>query len=77
MHTSEGSGACQNELAFSFVFGWLDPYGIAVTMIEDHLVAIASAGDMRKLTSLIRKHHVIGVVHFDVDLLTWFGGCCE
>ena len=77
MQTSEGSGACQNELAFGLVFGWLDPYGIAVTMIEDHLVAITSAGDVKKLTSLIGKRRVIGVICFDVDLLTWFGGCCE
>ena len=36
--------ACKYEFAFGFVLGRFDPDGVAVNMVQDHLIPIALAG---------------------------------
>jgi hypothetical protein len=35
---------CKDELSNGLVFGWFNPYGVAVNMVKDQLISIALAG---------------------------------
>ena len=71
-HALECPVASKDKFPFGFVLGWFDPDGVAVDMVEDHLVLKTPAGDMWKLTSLIGVQCVSGVVGLDVYvLLLW------
>jgi len=51
--------------------------GVAVGVIEDHLVPVASAGCVWKFSSLVRVDCVAGVVRLDIDVLVCEGGDSE
>ena len=53
-----------------------NPSGVAVDVVQDHLVLKTSAGDMGKFTSLVSVNGVSGVVGLDIYvLLLWKGWC--
>ena len=65
---------CKDELTFGSVLGGFNPDGIAVNVVEDHLISITSAGNMWKLAGLVGVQCVTGVVGLDVDItLLWEG----
>ena len=43
-HPCEGAAMCQNHLPLCFVFHWLHPSGVAVDVVEEHLILVAAAG---------------------------------
>ena len=43
-HLCEGAATCQNHLPLCFVFYWLHPSGVAVDVVEEHLILVAAAG---------------------------------
>ena len=43
-HACEGAATCQNHLPLCFVFHWLHPSGVAVNVVEEHLILVAAAG---------------------------------
>ena len=53
LHAYKCLGSGKDELALGFVFSGVNPDGVAVNMVEYHLVLKTSAGDMWKLTRLI------------------------
>ncbi len=53
LHASQYAGSGKDELALSFFFSGFNPDGVAVDVVEYHLVLKTSAGDMWKLTRLI------------------------
>jgi hypothetical protein len=59
-------------LALGFVLGGFNPDGVAVNVVEDHLVLKTSAGDVWKLTGLVGVQCVSGVVGLNVYVvLLW------
>ena len=43
-HACEGAATCQNHLPLCFVFHGLHPSGVAVDVVEEHLILVAAAG---------------------------------
>ena len=66
---SESTGACEDKFPLRPVLGRLHPNGVAVGVIEDHLVPIASVGCMWEFTSLVGIDCVTGVICLDIDVL--------
>ena len=75
LHACKCSGSGKDELAFCFIFSGFYPDGVAVDVVEYHLVLKPSAGDVLKLTHLIGVQCVLGVVGFDVDIVLLRQGC--
>ena len=44
LHACEGAATCQDHFTLCFVFHWLNPGGVAVNVVEDHLILVAAAG---------------------------------
>ena len=53
LHTSKCGSMGQNNSPLRFVFYWLHPGGVAVDVVEEHLILVAAAGALRKLASLV------------------------
>ena len=62
LHLLQGLPPCQNHFPFRSVFHWLDPGGIAINFMDNHLVVVSTAGGMGELSSLVREHCVPGIV---------------
>ena len=75
LHACKCSGSGKDELAFGFMFSGFYPDGVAVDVVEYHLVLKTSAGDVWKLTRLIGVQCVLGVVGFDIDIVLVRQGC--
>ncbi len=73
-HSSESSGACKDNFPLCPVFGGLNPNGVAVGVIDDHLVPVASAGCEWESSSLVQVDCVASVICLDVDVLLCVGG---
>ena len=43
-HPCEGATACQNNSPLCLVFHWLHPSGVAVDVVEEHLILVSVAG---------------------------------
>ena len=43
-HACEGATTCQDHLPLCFVLHWLHPSGVAVDVVEEHLILVAAAG---------------------------------
>ena len=76
-HSSESAGACEDKFPLRPVLGRLHPNGVAVGVIEDHLVPVASAGCEWEFSSLVGVDCVMGVVRLDIDVLMLVGGGSE
>ena len=71
----KGSGSCLDEFVLGIVLGGFHPNGVAVNMVEDHLVLKTSAGDMWKLTGSVSVKCVSCVVGFHVYVMLLWEGC--
>ena len=58
-----------------FVLGGFNPDGVAVDVVEDHLVLKTSAEDVWKLTGLVGVQCVTGVIGLDVDIILLWWSC--
>ena len=77
MHSGESAGVCEDKFALRPVLGRLHPNGVAVSVIEDHLVPVASAGSEWEFSSLVCVDCVTDVVRLDKDVLLCVGGGSE
>ena len=68
---------CEDKFPLCPVLGWLYPNGVAVGVIEDHLVSVASAGSEWELASVVRVDCVMGVIRLDIDVVLHVGGGSE
>ena len=53
LHTIECVLTGQNHFPLRFVFDWLHPSGVAVDVVEEHLILVAAAGALQELASLV------------------------
>ena len=53
LHTGKGAGSGFDHFAFRPAFHWLDPGGVAVDVVQYHLVPVAAAGDVWELACLV------------------------
>ena len=68
-HSHQGTSLRQDHLAFGPVFYRFHPSGVAVDVVEDHLVVIPAAGLLGEASSLIRKQRRRGLIDGKKNIL--------
>ena len=53
LHTIECASTGQNHFPLRFFLNWLHPSGVAVDVVEEHLILVATAGALHELASLV------------------------
>ena len=53
LHTIECASTGQNHFDLRFVFDWIHPSGVAVDVVEKHLILVTADGVLRELASLV------------------------
>ena len=53
LHTSECASTVHNNPPLRFVFDWPHPSGVAVDVVEEHMILVAVVGALRELASLV------------------------
>ena len=75
LHAGEASGVGGNCCVFGLLGEGLNPDGVAVNAIHAHLVLVAAAEGLRKLSSLVRVQRVAHIVNLHDNILflrIWF-----
>ena len=55
----------QNHSPICFVFDWLHPSGVAVDVVEEHLILVATDGALWELASLVCVDRGFGLITCD------------
>ena len=54
-----------NHFPLCFVFDWLHPSGVAIDVVEEHLILVAAAGALWELASLVCVDRGFGLISCD------------
>ena len=86
LHTIKCASTGHNHSPLCFVFDWINPSGVAVNIVEEHLILVAAYEALRELASLVCVDHGFRLVdcYKDVALFeVWLangvwkvGGAC-
>ena len=69
LHTSKWALTGQNHSPIWFVFDWLHPSGVAIDVVEEHLILVAAAGALWELASLVCVDCGFGIIACDKDVV--------
>ena len=67
-HAREGASTRQNHFSLRFVLYWTYPSGVAIDVVEQHLILVAAAGTGWKLACLVCVDCGFGLVNCDKNI---------
>ena len=75
LHTSKCASTGHTHFPLYFVFDWLHPSGVAIDVVEEHLILVAAAGALWEFASLVCVDRGFGLIACDKDVVlleVWF-----
>jgi hypothetical protein len=69
INSCESPASCKNHFSLRFILHGFHPHGVAVDVVEEHLVFVAAAGACWELACLVGVDGGFGLVNCDVNVV--------
>ena len=71
-NSCKGAASGYNNFTFENTFHFLDPGGVTIYLVENHLLVVPFSGGIRELSRLVGEHCLSWIVGFDINIFSFF-----